>query len=180
MRDSSPSCAAAADERHAPLLDPVAEPGEQGGQHGQRADIATATTMIVPTANEMNVLSPVRNMPAIATITVMPEIEHRAAGRRGGGRERRARSRPAARSSRSRSQVEERVVDADREADQQDHLADEVASIGTTLAREGDEAERGEDGGEREQQRHAGGDERAEDEDEDDERDRERELARPS
>ena len=36
--------------------------------------IAIATTRIVPSAKEMNVLSPVRNMPAIAAITVRPEI----------------------------------------------------------------------------------------------------------
>ncbi len=36
--------------------------------------IATATTIIVPTANDMNVLSPERNIPAIAMITVKPEI----------------------------------------------------------------------------------------------------------
>ena len=36
--------------------------------------IATATTIIVPIANDMNVLSPEKNIPAIAIITVMPEI----------------------------------------------------------------------------------------------------------
>ena len=36
--------------------------------------IATATTIIVPIANDMNVLSPEKNMPAIAIITVIPEI----------------------------------------------------------------------------------------------------------
>ena len=35
--------------------------------------IATATTIIVPTEKDMNVLSPERNMPAIAIRTVMPE-----------------------------------------------------------------------------------------------------------
>ena len=36
--------------------------------------IATATTIIVPIANDMNVLSPEKNIPAIAISTVMPEI----------------------------------------------------------------------------------------------------------
>ena len=36
--------------------------------------IATATTMIVPVANEMNVAAPPRYMPAMAIMTVMPEI----------------------------------------------------------------------------------------------------------
>ena len=35
--------------------------------------IATATTIIVPTEKDMNVLSPDRNIPAIAIRTVMPE-----------------------------------------------------------------------------------------------------------
>ncbi len=36
--------------------------------------IATPTTSIVATPNERNVLSPVSSMPAIATITVKPEM----------------------------------------------------------------------------------------------------------
>ena len=36
--------------------------------------MATSTATIVPTANETNVLSPDRNMPAMAIMTVMPEI----------------------------------------------------------------------------------------------------------
>ncbi len=35
---------------------------------------ATATTSIVPTANDWNTSLPAKNMPAIAIITVMPEI----------------------------------------------------------------------------------------------------------
>ena len=35
--------------------------------------IATATTSIVPTEKDMNVVSPDRNMPAIAISTVKPE-----------------------------------------------------------------------------------------------------------
>ncbi len=36
--------------------------------------MATATTSMVPMAKDMKVLSPDRNMPAIAIITVTPEI----------------------------------------------------------------------------------------------------------
>ncbi len=36
--------------------------------------IATPTTSIVATPNETNVLSPVKSIPAIATITVKPEM----------------------------------------------------------------------------------------------------------
>ena len=72
------------------------------GSTVSEANIAIATTRIVPSAKEMNVLSPLRNMPAIATITVRPEIRTArpdvaaatASASRG--------SRPAARSSRSR------------------------------------------------------------------------------
>ena len=66
------------------------------------ANIAIATTRIVPSANEMKVLSPLRNMPAIAAITVRPEISTArpevAAATSSASRS----LRPAARSSRSR------------------------------------------------------------------------------
>ncbi len=66
------------------------------------AKTAIATTKIVPSANEMNALSPLMNMPAIATITVAPEMstarpEVAAAASRAAPS-----LRPAARSSRSR------------------------------------------------------------------------------
>ena len=64
--------------------------------------IAIATTIIVPIEKDMNVLSPERNMPAIAIRTVMPEMrtarpEVAAAASRAA-----CSLRPAARSSRSR------------------------------------------------------------------------------
>ena len=66
------------------------------------ANIAIATTRIVPSANEMNALSPLMNMPAIATITVTPEIST-ARPEVAAAASSAARSlRPAARSSRSR------------------------------------------------------------------------------
>ena len=88
--------------------------------------IATATTSIVPTANEVNDALPARNMPAMAIITVTPETST-------------ARPEVAAANSSAAAalaarvallhlaaQVEHRVVDADREADQQDHRVDRV------------------------------------------------------
>ena len=36
--------------------------------------MATSTTVIAPTPSAVNVWSPARNMPAMATITVTPEI----------------------------------------------------------------------------------------------------------
>ena len=44
------------------------------GSTVSEANTAMATTRIAPSANEMKVLSPLMNMPAIATITVTPEI----------------------------------------------------------------------------------------------------------
>ncbi len=44
------------------------------GSTVSEANMAIATTTIAPSANEMNDLSPLMNMPAIATITVTPEI----------------------------------------------------------------------------------------------------------
>ena len=114
----------------------------------------------------MNVLSPAKNMPAIAIITVRPETST-------------ARPEVAAAASRAASlaapggaflalapQVEQRVVDADGEADEQDHGRD-VSSSGIRWLGERDQAHRHEDGGQREQHRHAGGDERAEGDDQD-------------
>ena len=43
------------------------------GSTVSEANIATATTVIVPTANEVKVGSPLSSIPAIAAITVRPE-----------------------------------------------------------------------------------------------------------
>ena len=72
------------------------------GRTVSEPSIATATTIIVPIEKDMNVLSPERNMPAIAIRTVTPEIrtarpEVAAAASRAA-----CSLRPAARSSRSR------------------------------------------------------------------------------
>ena len=64
--------------------------------------MATATTIIVPIANDMNVLSPESSMPAMAMITVKPEISTARPGRGGGGLDRRTARCARRRSSRSR------------------------------------------------------------------------------
>ena len=122
---------------------------------------AIATTTIVARPNDANVGSPVRNIPAIAAITVSPEIST---------------ERPdvaAAASSAARSlrpgrtllpfalQVEHRVVDADGEADEQDERGRLVGDREQVTGK-CEQAERREDGGQPEQQRDARGDERAE------------------
>ena len=82
--------------------------------------IATATTRIVPVANDENVELPVRYMPAIATMTVRPEISTArpevaaAASKRGLGA---AALGPLLALA---ADVEQRVVDADGQADEQD------------------------------------------------------------
>lgn len=63
---------------------------------------AIATTVIVAIANEPNVLSPVKNMPAIATITVSPEISTERPDVAAAASSAACSLRPAARSSRSR------------------------------------------------------------------------------
>ena len=64
----------AAEERDAALLDPVAELESTAGSTVSEPITATATTRIVPVANEVNVASPAMYMPAMAIITVKPEI----------------------------------------------------------------------------------------------------------
>jgi hypothetical protein len=63
---------------------------------------ATATTTIVPSANELNVGSPVRNIPAIAIITVSPEMSTARPDVAAAASTAASEDRPAARSSRSR------------------------------------------------------------------------------
>ena len=135
--------------------------------------MATSTTIIVPIANDMKVLSPEKNIPAIAIITVMPEIKHRAT--RGGRRSlegcRLAAPRPSLVA--LATDVEERVVDADGETDQENDLRDRLVH-GHDVARQGDEAHRRDHCGEREAERDQGTDERPEHEHQDHERDRDR------
>ena len=63
---------------------------------------ATATTMIVPVANEAKLEIPPRYMPAIATITVKPEISTARPDVAAAASMAASVSRPAARSSRAR------------------------------------------------------------------------------
>ncbi len=112
--------AQAADQRNPKPVDPVAEPREQRRKHRQRAEHRRSRPRgSSRSPNEAKILSPVRNMPAIAVMTVSPEIEHCAPGSRGGDLERvsfAAARRPLLTLA---LQVEERVVDTDREPDQE-------------------------------------------------------------
>ena len=72
------------------------------GSTVSEANTAMATTTIAPSANEMNDLSPLMNMPAIATITVTPEISTARPEVAAAVSSAERSLRPAARSSRSR------------------------------------------------------------------------------
>ena len=117
--------------------------------------------------------SPAKSMPAMATITVAPGDEHRAARRGRGYLERVLLAPPGGPFLAFALQVEHRVVDPDGEADQEHQRVDGLVAR-PDLARDSPEAEGGEDGRQGEQQRDAGGDERAEDDDEDEQGDRDR------
>ena len=136
--------------------------------------IATPTTRIVPVAIEAKPLSPVKYMPAMAAMTVKPEISTARPDVAAAAAS--AASAIAARPAllALAADVEERVVDADGEADEHDHRG-EVLRRGRELADAGHEAHGGHHGGDAEQQRQAGGDERAEREQQDHQRDRQRE-----
>ena len=127
--------------------------------------------MIVPVANDMKVALPVTYMPAIAMITVTPETST---------------ARPDVDAAACRDaclgvprrsllafspQVEERVVDADGEPDQQDHRRDALVD-GHDLAEDPHQAERRRNGRDRQEQRDARRRKGAEGQDEDHKRDR--------
>ena len=169
--------------RHAALLGPALAGRGRRASRGARSrepSTATATTRIVPMPNETNTALPARNMPAIAAMTVKPEISTArpevaaAAFERGlasRGRRRVPPSRAAGRTSSSRRRPRDRRAG---------RRSTTLSSSGVELADRAEQADRAEHGGEAEQQRQAGGDERAERDQQDDQRDRERERPRPS
>ena len=134
---------------------------------------AIATTRIVPTPKPWKTRVPISSMPAIAAITVRPDTSTArpdvaaAISSAVGGR---AALRPLLALA---AQVEQRVVDADGQADQQDHRVDRLVDVQQVAEQRG-QPERRHHRGQAEQQRDAGGDERAEGEHEDHERHRER------
>ena len=72
------------------------------GSTVREPSIAIATTVIVATANDMKPLSPEKNIPAIAIITVTPEISTERPDVAAAASSAASALRPAARSSRSR------------------------------------------------------------------------------
>ena len=72
------------------------------GRTVSEANIATATTVIVPTANEVKVGSPLSSIPAIEAITVAPETSTARPEVAAAASSDASAERPARRSSRSR------------------------------------------------------------------------------
>ena len=161
----------------ATLLDAVAELREQRRQHRQRAEHCHG--------DDHHRRDPEREVRLVAAEEHPGHRDHhgdardqdRAARRRRRGLECGLVALPRGPLLALALQVEERVVDADGEADQQEHGAD-VLVHRDQVARQRDETERPEHGREREQQRHACGDDRAEDEQQDQEGQRDRPLPR--
>ena len=146
---------------------------QHAGRTVTEPSIATATTMIVPVREADERLEPVKNMPAIATITVRPETSTARPEVAAAASSALARLRPARPLLALAAQVEQRVVDADGEADQQDHRVDGLVTGMIWLGR-ATRPMRSPNGGEAEQQRDARRDQRAEGDHQDDQRDRDR------
>ena len=120
-------------ERDPALVDAVAEPGQHRRQHDQRDEhLDRDDTTTVATANDSNVASPVMNMPDIAIITVSPEIITARPEVAGGRLQGLLRALAVGSLLALAAHVEERVVDADREPDQQDQRRRRCRRAGTT------------------------------------------------
>ena len=131
-------------------------------------------TAIVPLAIPLKMSEPITYMPGHRDGDGRARDEHRAPGGAGGALERLVRGHAALALLARADHVEERVVDADGHADQEDDRLDAVVER-ERLADRPEQAERGDDGGQREQHRHERGDDRAEREQQDEQRHRHRE-----
>jgi hypothetical protein len=159
-------------ERDAPLLDAVAELGQQRRQDRDRADHghrhhhdrAGGKRRERLAAGEVHARHRDHDREA--------GDEHRPAGRGRGGLQRRIGAASGRALLALATQVEA-VVDADRQADEQDDRRDRLVDR-QRLAQQRDEPDRGADRRQREQQRQPGRDERAERDHEDEQRDRQR------
>ena len=160
-------------ERDAPAVDPVAELRDHRGQDRERADErdrhdqdrADAEALKHARAHQQHARHRGHHRQA--------RHQHRAPGRGRRDLERR-RGRAALRPLLAvAAQVEQRVVHADGQADEQDHGVDRLVDVHEVAEQRG-QPERSHHRGHAEQQRDAGGDQRAEGEHEDDERHGER------
>ena len=104
------------------ILSPIID--SSAGSTVIEPSIATATTRMPPVANDMNVGSLDRYMPAIAIITVKPETSTARPEVAAAASIAASLLRPGSAFLALAPQVEQRVVDADGEADEQDDLVD--------------------------------------------------------
>ncbi len=167
-----------ADVRHAALLDVVAQLGEDGGQDGDAADHRDCD-------DEHRADGEGREDGVAGQEHARHRDQHGQAGdehglarRRGGELERGLTAAPGVALLHFSPQVEHRIVDADGEADQQDHRVRRGLHR-DDLADRADQSERPDHGRDGEQQRDTRRDERAEGDDQDDHRDRERQELGP-
>ena len=165
-----------ADERDADAVDAVAEPREQRGEHRQRAEHRDRDHDDRRNAERGEDLVAGQEHAGHRDDHGQSGDEHRATGSCGRGLERVPLAPAGGAFLPLAPQVEHRVVDADREPDQQ-HESRRLHRDREDVARDGDQSESREHRGQREQQRDTRGDERTEREGEDAERDREREEA---
>ncbi len=162
-----------ADERHAAPVDAVAEPRQQCRQHGQRPDHRDRDHCDRGDGERLEDGVARQEHARHGRHHGQAGDEHGAAGRRGCGLERGTFAASGGPFLALALQVEERVVDADGEPDQEHERAGLVRHR-EDVAGPGDDAEGGKDSRQGEQQRDPGGGESAERDHEDDERDRER------
>ena len=169
--------AEAADERDAPAVDLVPEPGEQGGKNGQRPEHRDGDDEDRGQGERGEGLVAGEEHAGHRHHHGQAGDEHRAAGRRGRNFQRLPLAAPRGAFLPLALQVEHRVVDAHGEPDQEHHRRG-LHRNRQDDARERDEPEGREHGGQSEQERNARRDEGAEREHEDDQGDREREHSR--
>ena len=157
-------------------LDVVAQLGQDGRQHRQRADHRDGDHEHRRHA-EGRESFPGEEHARHGDDDRRAGDEHRASGCRGGYLERLLGAPPGGALLAFPLQVEHRVVDPDGEPDQENHRVERLVAR-PDLARDRPQPERREDGRQREQQRDPRRDERPEDDDQDDQRDRDRVEAR--
>ena len=127
--------------------------------------------MIVPTAKEEKTREPARNMPGHGDDHGQSADQDRVTRGRRGGSQRGLVAGSAGALLALAAQIEQGVVDANGQPDEQDDRVDGAVHR-HELRDEPDQAQRAADGGEPEQHRQAGSDQRAEGEQQDGERDR--------
>ena len=162
-----------AEERDAALLDAVAELRQERREHGERAEHRDRDDHDRADAERAERAVAGEEQPGHRGHDRQPGDEHRAARRRSCGLERGTMAAACGTLFTLTLEVEERVVDADGEPDQEDDLRDRLVHRHQP-AGERQEADRREHRGEREQERHACGDDRAEHEHEDEQGQRDR------